>query len=108
MATLALAPADSRPLPPSFCASAVVRTPPLAFTPTSSPTTLAHQAMSSAVAPARTEPVLVLTKAAPAAFDNAQAMIFLVARQSTRLQDHLHRFGFAACRLRGCRTRTNA
>src|SRR5205823_7190034 len=96
MATLALAPSRLAPASTIFCASAVVRTPPDAFTPTSSPTTWRMSAMSSAVAPPGPKPVEVFTKAAPAAFDSAQPMIF-----SSRVSPPVSRitftgFGFAA------------
>src|SRR5260370_826135 len=51
MATLALAPSRFAPASTIFCASAVVRTPPLAFTPTSSPTTARMSATSAAGEP---------------------------------------------------------
>ncbi len=51
-------------------------TPPAALTPISGPTTRRIRATSAAVAPPGPNPVEVLTKSAPAAFDNTQARTF--------------------------------
>jgi hypothetical protein len=70
-------------------ASAAVRTPPDALTPSRLPTNRRIRAMSATVAPPPLKPVEVLTKLAPASFGNHTGSHFLLIGQQPGLDDDL-------------------